>query len=264
MKNLSTMSSTQLDNIKFILTDIDDTLTTEGRLKSDAYNAMERLSLSGYKVIPVTGRCAGWCDHIARMWPVDGVVGENGAFFYQYDHMNKKMHNVYSQTEVERQSNFKLLHEIKDTVLSCVSGTAVASDQDYRVTDLAIDFAEDVPKLSIDKINEIVDIAENNGATAKVSSIHVNCWIGEHNKLTTSLKILKESFGLNDEEMQSKTLFVGDSPNDSMMFGFFNNSIGVANVVDMMHKIDSPPKYITSKYSGEGFVERADLILKDN
>ena len=102
MKNLSTMSSTQLDNIKFILTDIDDTLTTEGRLKSDAYNAMERLSLSGYKVIPVTGRCAGWCDHIARMWPVDGVVGENGAFFYQYDHMNKKMHNVYSQTEVER------------------------------------------------------------------------------------------------------------------------------------------------------------------
>ena len=92
MKNLSTMSSTQLDNIKFILTDIDDTLTTEGRLKSDAYNAMERLSLSGYKVIPVTGRCAGWCDHIARMWPVDGVVGENGAFFYQYDHIGKKMH----------------------------------------------------------------------------------------------------------------------------------------------------------------------------
>lgn len=147
MKNLSTMSSTQLDNIKFILTDIDDTLTTEGRLKSDAYNAMERLSLSGYKVIPVTGRCAGWCDHIARMWPVDGVVGENGAFFYQYDHMNKKMHNVYSQTELQRQSNFKLLHQIKDTVLSSVSGTAVASDQDYRVTDLAIDFAEDVPKL---------------------------------------------------------------------------------------------------------------------
>ena len=188
MKNLSTMSSTQLDNIKFILTDIDDTLTTEGRLKSDAYNAMERLSLAGYKVIPVTGRCAGWCDHIASMWPVDGVVGENGAFFYQYDHMNKKMHNVYSQTELERKSNCKLLHQIKDTVLSSVSGTAVASDQDYRVTDLAIDFAEDVPKLSIDKINEIVDIAENNGATAKVSSIHVNCWIGEHNKLTTSLK----------------------------------------------------------------------------
>ena len=263
MKNLSTMSSTQLDNIKFILTDIDDTLTTEGRLKSDAYEAMERLSNKGYKVIPVTGRCAGWCDHIARMWPVDGVVGENGAFFFSYDHVNKKMNNLYSQTEEERRENFKLLHEIKDTILRSVSGTAVASDQDYRVTDLAIDFAEDVPKLSNDTINEIVDIAENNGATAKVSSIHVNCWIGEHNKLSTSLKILKESFGLNDAEIQSKTLFIGDSPNDSMMFVFFNNSIGVANVVDMMQIIDSPPKYITSKYSGEGFVELADLLLKD-
>ena len=261
MKNLSTMSSTQLDNIKFILTDIDDTLTTEGRLKSDAYNAMERLSLSGYKVIPVTGRCAGWCDHISRMWPVDGVVGENGAFFYQYDHMNKKMHNVYSQTELERQSNFKLLHQIKDTVLSSVSGTAVASDQDYRVTDLAIDFAEDVPKLPQHKIDEIVQIAEQNGAVAKISSIHVNCWIGSHNKLSTSLKVLKESFGLNDAEIQNNVIFIGDSPNDSLMFGFFNNSVGVANVKELMNNIENPPKYITSNFSGDGFVELANFII---
>ena len=263
MKTLAAISLSQWRDIKFILTDIDDTLTTEGRLKSDAYDALGRLSNSGYKVIPVTGRCAGWCDHIARMWPVDGVVGENGAFFFSYDHVNKNMNNIYSQTEDERRENFIVLNQIKNTILESVPGTAEASDQDYRITDLAIDFAEDVPKLSQNMIDEIVNIAEQNGATAKISSIHVNCWIGEHNKLTTSLKILKESFGLNDEEMQSKTLFVGDSPNDSMMFGFFNNSIGVANVVDMMHKIDSPPKYITSKYSGEGFVELADLLLKD-
>ena len=59
MKNLSTMSLSQLQDIKFILTDIDDTLTSDGRLKSDAYEAMERLSDNGYSVIPVTGRCAG-------------------------------------------------------------------------------------------------------------------------------------------------------------------------------------------------------------
>ena len=261
MKQLSKISESQLSNIKFILSDIDDTLTTEGRLKSEAYNAMERLSLSGFKVIPVTGRCAGWCDHIARMWPVDGVVGENGAFFYQYDHMNKKMHNVYSQTELERQFNFKLLHQIKDTVLSSVSGTAVASDQDYRVTDLAIDFAEDVPKLPQHKIDEIVQIAEQNGAVAKISSIHVNCWIGSHNKLSTSLKVLKESFGLNDAEIQNNVIFIGDSPNDSLMFGFFNNSVGVANVKELMNNIENPPKYITSNFSGDGFVELANFII---
>ena len=113
MDNLSVMSELQLSEVKIILTDIDDTLTTDGRLTSAAYGALERLSNSGYKLIPVTGRCAGWCDHIARMWPVDGVVGENGAFFYQYDHIGKIMHNIYSQTELERQSNFKLLHQIK-------------------------------------------------------------------------------------------------------------------------------------------------------
>jgi len=263
MKTLAAISLSQWRDIKFILTDIDDTLTTEGRLKSDAYDALGRLSNSGYKVIPVTGRCAGWCDHIARMWPVDGVVGENGAFLFSYDHVNKNMNNIYSQTEDERRENFIVLNQIKNTILESVPGTAEASDQDYRITDLAIDFAEDVPKLSQNMIDEIVNIAEQNGATAKISSIHVNCWIGEHNKLTTSLKILKENFGLNDKEIQSNVVFVGDSPNDSMMFGFFNNSVGVANVVDMMHKIVSPPKYITSKYSGEGFVELADLLLKD-
>jgi HAD superfamily hydrolase (TIGR01484 family) len=238
-------------------------LTTEGRLKSDAYEAMERLSNKGYKVIPVTGRCAGWCDHIARMWPVDGVVGENGAFFFSYDHVNKKMNNLYSQTEEERRENFKLLHEIKDTILRSVSGAAVASDQDYRITDLAIDFAEDVPKLPQHKIDEIVQIAEQNGAVAKISSIHVNCWIGNHNKLSTSLKILKEKFGLNDAEIQNTTIFIGDSPNDSTMFGFFKNSVGVANVVDLINSIENPPKYITQNYSGNGFIELADLIINN-
>jgi hypothetical protein len=230
-------------------------------LKSDAYEAMERLSNKGYKVIPVTGRCAGWCDHIARMWPVDGVVGENGAFFFSYDHVNKKMNNLYSQTEEERRENFKLLHEIKDTILRSVSGAAVASDQDYRITDLAIDFAEDVPKLPQHKIDEIVQIAEQNGAVAKISSIHVNCWIGNHNKLSTSLKILKESFGLNDTEIQNNAVFIGDSPNDSTMFGFFKNSVGVANVIDLINCIENPPKYIATEFSGDGFIELADLII---
>ncbi len=261
MKNLSTMSSPQLQDIKFILTDIDDTLTSDGILKSNAYQAMERLTDSGYKVIPVTGRCAGWCDHIARMWPVNGVVGENGAFFFSYDHDNKKMNNLYSQTEDERRENFILLNQIKKTILESVSGTAEASDQDYRITDLAIDFAEDVPKLSQNKIDEIVNIAEQNGAIAKISSIHVNCWIGEHNKLTTSLKILKENFGLDDTEIQNNVIFIGDSPNDSLMFGFFKNSVGVANVADLLDSIENAPKFITSNFSGDGFVELANFII---
>ena len=262
MDNISTMSKQQLNEVKIILTDIDDTLTTEGRLKSNAYTALENLSNSGFIVIPVTGRCAGWCDHIARMWPVNGVVGENGAFFFSYDHQSKKMQQTYCQTPKERKENHLALHEIKKTILKNVSGSALASDQDYRHTDLAIDFAEDVATLSSNKIKEIVTIAENAGAIAKVSSIHVNCWIGSHNKLSTSLSTLEQVFGVSNSNIQNEVLFIGDSPNDSMMFDYFNKSVGVANVMDFIKELDKPPKYITLNHSGEGFVELADSLLR--
>ena len=262
MDNISTMSKQQLNEVKIILTDIDDTLTTEGRLKSNAYTALENLSNSGFIVIPVTGRCAGWCDHIARMWPVNGVVGENGAFFFSYDHQSKKMQQTYCQTPKERKENHLALHEIKKTILKNVSGSALASDQDYRHTDLAIDFAEDVATLSSNKIKEIVTIAENAGAIAKVSSIHVNCWIGSHNKLSTSLTTLEQVFGVSNSNIQNEVLFIGDSPNDSMMFDYFNKSVGVANVMDFIKELDKPPKYITLNHSGEGFVELADFLLR--
>ena len=262
MDNISTMSKQQLNEVKIILTDIDDTLTTEGRLKSNAYSALENLSNSGFIVIPVTGRCAGWCDHIARMWPVNGVVGENGAFFFSYDHQSKKIQQTYCQTPKERKANHLALHEIKKTILKNVSGSALASDQDYRHTDLAIDFAEDVATLSSNKIKEIVTIAENAGAIAKVSSIHVNCWIGSHNKLSTSLTTLEQVFGVSNSNIQNEVLFIGDSPNDSMMFDYFNKSVGVANVMDFIKELDKPPKYITLNHSGEGFVELADSLLR--
>jgi len=262
MDNISTMSKQQLDEVKIILTDIDDTLTTDGRLKSNAYSALENLSNSGFIVIPVTGRCAGWCDHIARMWPVNGVVGENGAFFFSYNHQSKKMINTYCQAPHERKNNQLALHKIEKTILKNISGAALASDQNYRHTDLAIDFAEDVTPLSSEKIDSIVKIAEKAGAIAKVSSIHVNCWIGSHNKLSTSLTTLEQVFGVSNSNIQNEVLFIGDSPNDSMMFDYFNKSVGVANVMDFIKELDKPPKYITLNHSGEGFVELADLLLR--
>jgi len=65
--------------IRGVLTDIDDTLSTDGKITGEAYLAMQRLHAAGRLLVPVTGRPAGWCDHIARMWPVDAVVGENDA-----------------------------------------------------------------------------------------------------------------------------------------------------------------------------------------
>ena len=131
-----------------MLTDIDDTLTHGGRLPAIAYAAIERLKAAGLIVIPVTGRPAGWCDLVARQWPVDGVVGENGAFYFRYDDGTHRMTRCYAKSAAERSTDRAKLNLIMTEVLSEIPGTALASDQAYREADLAIDFAEDVKPLA--------------------------------------------------------------------------------------------------------------------
>jgi len=152
--------------IRGVLTDIDDTLTTGGQLPALAYAALERLRGAGFLVIPVTGRPAGWCDHIARMWPVDGVVGENGAFWFRYDRGARKLVKRYVIDAAERETRAERMEAIAQRILREVPGSAIASDQPYREADLAIDFREDVPALPMDAVKRIVRLMEEEGLTA--------------------------------------------------------------------------------------------------
>ncbi|MFC7611804.1 HAD-IIB family hydrolase [Teichococcus aestuarii] len=99
---LSDAPATGLAGLRYVLTDIDDTLTTDGRLPAEAYSALQALDAAGIAVIPVTGRPAGWCDAIARHWPVAAVVGENGALWYALDRRARRMLRWQAQTEAER------------------------------------------------------------------------------------------------------------------------------------------------------------------
>ncbi|HBF34949.1 TPA: HAD family hydrolase, partial [Candidatus Sumerlaeota bacterium] len=85
MKPLAQATPDELAAVRGVFTDIDETVSTRGRITSRAYDALWRLHDAGFKVVPVTGRSAGWCDHIARFWPVDAVVGENGGFYFYHD-----------------------------------------------------------------------------------------------------------------------------------------------------------------------------------
>src|SRR5882724_9177670 len=164
--------------IEGVLTDIDETVSTHGRLTAEAYGALEALKKAGFRVIPVTGRPAGWCDHIARFWPVDAVVGENGAFWMWRDDKARKLRTRFVQDDAERNEGKRRLEAVREQVLADVPGAGIASDQPYRATDLAIDFCEDVAPLPRDDVLRIVKIFEQHGAHAKVSSIHVNGWFG--------------------------------------------------------------------------------------
>jgi HAD superfamily hydrolase (TIGR01484 family) len=255
MKKVSEFNS----SLQFLLTDIDDTLTDEGHLGAEAYEALWNLHTAGIHVVPITGRPAGWCEMIARMWPVSGIVGENGGFYFRYH--EKKMQRHFFFDEVTQAQNRAKLNVLQSEILTKVPGCDLASDQFCRLMDLAIDFCEDVPALPTSEVKKIVQIFESHGAQAKVSSIHVNGWFGSYDKLTMSLRFLEKEFGVSAEKAKEVCGFSGDSPNDEPMFKYFPHSFAVANINNFIDQIKNPPNYVTANRGGAGFTEIARAIL---
>ena len=256
MKPLSTLDAR---GVRAVLLDIDDTLTSEGKLTAAAYAALERLQRSGKLVVPLTGRPAGWCDHIARMWPVDAVVGENGAFYFRFT--GGRLEKRYRDTASVRAEKRERLHGIAERILAAVPGSALAADQAYRETDLAIDFREDVPPLPLEAAERIAALMREAGLTAKLSSLHVNGWFGDYDKLATTKELFAQEFGIDLDRERAAAVFVGDSPNDAPLFGYFDKSVGVANVREFAGRLAAEPKFVTRAAAGAGFAELAGHLL---
>jgi HAD superfamily hydrolase (TIGR01484 family) len=261
MQPLATMPAAARRAARGVLADLDDTITTHGVLTPEAYAALARLRAAGLLVIPITGRPAGWCDHIARMWPVDAVVGENGAFYMRYDAPRRKLVKRFVVDARERAANRARLDAIGAKILRAVPGAALASDQLYREGDLAVDFCEDVAPLPRADVDRIVAMMEAEGMTAKVSSIHVNGWFGRYDKLAMTRTLLAEVYAIDVDAERERFVFVGDSGNDAPMFAFFPNAVGVANVRAFLDRIATPPAYVTTAEAGAGFAELANLLL---
>ncbi len=261
MRPIAEMDHDSAAAIIGVFADIDDTLTTDGRLPAASYAALEALFAAGLFVAPITGRPAGWCDMVARFFPVTGVVGENGAFYFAYDPDARKMRRRFFASPEERTSNRQRLDALGQRILHEVPGSAISADQLYREADLAIDFREDVAPLADTAVNRIKAIFEDEGAVAKISSIHVNGWFGDYDKLSMSRSFARDILGIDLDACRDRIVFAGDSPNDAPMFGFFQNSCGVANVKDFDGRMDADPKFITRERGAAGFVEIAETIL---
>jgi HAD superfamily hydrolase (TIGR01484 family) len=247
--------------ISLVLTDIDDTLTSGGKLENEAYAALWRLYRAGLRVVPVTGRPAGWCDLIVRQWPVHAVIGENGAFVYYRETKTNRI-QTFTHPSVASHEIKRRLDAVREAVLTEVPGCRVARDQFARLYDLAIDFREDPPMLSLAEAERIKAVCERFGAQAKISSIHVNAWFGDYDKVKTARLFLRDYWGLSEERQKVEVLFCGDSPNDEPMFDFFPNSCAVANIREFEYLLRRPPTYISNSTHGRGFAEIVDAILR--
>ena len=258
MQPFTTIDPRRAKKLRYVLCDIDDTITTGGKLPAESYAALWRLHDAGYGVIPVTGRPAGWCDLIVRQWPVTAVVGENGAFVYYFREGRRLTFTHPSVAEGDIQGRRAA---VRDACLAGVPGCRVSKDQFARIYDVAIDFNEDPPYLGLEAAEKIREIAQSMGAVAKVSSIHVNAWFGDYNKLDMTRLFMKELMDEDDDAIREKVIFFGDSPNDEPMFAFFPTSCGVANIKPFVDRMTHLPAYVAAEESGKGFAGAVDHLL---
>jgi HAD superfamily hydrolase (TIGR01484 family) len=252
------VSVSEIGSVRGVCLDIDETLSTRGKLTAEAYSALWALKNAGFLVVPITGRPAGWCDHFARFWPVDAVVGENGAFvFYMENGVRKRL-----DTEAPGPSRQKA-EALGRKILARFPQARWASDQAYREYDLAIDICEDVPAWSRPDIDALLELCAKEGAHAKLSSVHVNAWFGEFDKRKGFENWLKAGSPGAAKKVDFKDwLFIGDSPNDEPMFAAFGQTVGVANLGVYLDRLKHPPRWITKSESGAGFAEMAHGLIR--
>ena len=242
-----------------VLTDIDDTLTTEGAITPDALAALGALAAAGLHVIPITGRPVGWSEPFALRWPVDAIVAENGAVALVRDPRGG-LRKLYQQDAAERERNFARMQEVLRCIEREVPGAARSRDSAGRETDIAIDHSEftHLPQAAIDRV---VAQMRAEGMTATVSSIHVNGWYGRHDKLEGARWIVRELLGRPLDEELRRWVYVGDSTNDVLMFRHFPHSVGVANIRRFEAQLAHKPAYVTEGERGAGFAELARALL---
>lgn len=245
--------------IRGVLTDIDDTLTTDGAITPEALAALSALRAAGLPVFAITGRPAGWSEAFALAWPVDAIVAENGAVALWRTPAGA-LHKAYLQDAATRRANALRLQAAAEDVLAQLPHARLAQDSAGRETDIAIDHSEftHLPQADIERV---VQRMQQHGLTATVSSIHINGWIGTHDKLAGARWIVRERLGrLLDDEL-AQWVYVGDSTNDACVFAHFPHSVGVANVARFWAALSHRPRYVAPGERGQGFAEVASAVL---
>ena len=261
MQPLSAWPLQDRHRVRGVFTDIDDTLTTEGAITPDALAALQDLREAGLPVIAVTGRPVGWSEPFARAWPVTAIVAENGAVALVRDAAaSGGLQKRYLQDTLTRDRNFARMQQVARRIVDEVPGATMARDSAGRETDIAIDHSE-FTRLPGPAIREVVTRMEAAGMQATVSSIHINGWFGDHDKLAGARWILRALTGRDLDEEIGNWAFIGDSTNDQRMFERFAQSVGVANIDRFVPQLTHLPRYLTPSERGAGFAEMAQALL---
>lgn len=255
MKNISEITKEEVSKIKYVLTDIDGTLTNGTLLFPETYAALWKLREAGFKVIPVTGRTAGWCTICSAEWPVDAVISESGGIVFYLENGIRKAFphpSIPENTEELRQKVYAAVHEKYPEL-------PLSIDQFSRFNDLAFNYADDGSNFGFEVAKDVLKIAKSLGAEGNISSIHINSWFGHYDKLPMTELFFNNV--LKIEHPEECCIYFGDATNDEPMFEHFKTSCGVRNIEKYADRMNFLPKYITDSEGGKGFCEAAEILI---
>lgn len=262
MKNLSMFDDYELKRpIKYVFTDVDDTITLDGKLTVAALGALWKLQSNGIKTICVTGGSTGWADIYLRQWPIEAVVTESGALaLYKEDGRYKR----WTQSSIDLLTYNEKKDNLIATVLNKVESARLSSDQFSRIYDVAFDHGSEEPKLSSNVIKKIKKICEECGAKTAVSSIHINAWFGDYDKKIGTFDFMEEIYKKSPEFIKESSIYIGDAPNDQMMFKEFDLSFAPVNIYKKESELIYKPSFVADGQGGIGFSQIVDSIVKKN
>jgi HAD superfamily hydrolase (TIGR01484 family) len=244
--------------VRCVVFDVDDTLTRQGRVEEAAYAALWQLRDAGLWLVAVTGRPLGFAEWIARTWPVDLAVGENGAGYVRVT--ERGIIEGYWDTADVRSAQRRKLQAVQERVQREAPWAQISDDSWARRCDLAFDIGERV-HVAPERVAQLVAIFEAEGLRASVSSVHAHAVAGDYDKAKGVVRACRIELGCDLDADPMQALFVGDSGNDAAAFAHFTLSAGVANVREHLARLPVPPRFVSNASHGRGFAEIAHTLL---
>ena len=260
LQPLSALTNAALKRIDYLLFDVDETFTTHGLMHAETYATLFALRDADITAVPVTGRPSGWGNVMLSTWPIKACVTENGGVIAWKSATGIAVQQVI-HSEHRGAGYIEKLRALGDAIAAKYPQVRVSADQPYRLTDLAIDYAEQSSSVSPEVVTEIAAWMRGEGYQTAVSSIHIHAYTPENHKADGVYPLMQAAFAMDSHAVHVRAAFVGDSPNDASLFAAIPVSVGVANVRSSLDKIHTPPAYITDAECGAGFIEFAQRLI---
>jgi HAD superfamily hydrolase (TIGR01484 family) len=244
MQPFSSFPASVLARIRVLATDVDDTVTKDGKIPSSTVECLEALGRAGLTVALVTGRPAGWAQALAAYLPAVRVaVAENGLV--AFDGEGGRM-----ELGPRRGPDFLTRLADNSARVRDAFGLEVTPDDAFRLFERAF-----VRPASFDAAALVAsDRLVEPGFEVMASSIHIHVRPSGWGKAEGLLAVLRSIEPEASAAPDDFVLFTGDSSNDRSLFARLRRtSVGVANVTAYLDELgDDRPAYVTASTAALG------------